>query len=223
MTAIARTETAQQRAAIFAALTRRNRLVRVLRVGLPAIGAILLSGLVLQVYIGSLVPDLGFANVTIDRDNLVVGAPVYSGTGTDGTTYAVRAATARTSFTNIDAIDLTDAVFDMVRPADAPSFTARAHRSRLTLSSQVVTVDGVTDVEGSDGLAGTVVDAVLDVEAETLDSSGAVDLTLPDGTNVKAATMSYDGKTQIWTFRRATVLLDTTPGEVVDPALGVSP
>ena len=52
----------------------------------------------LQIYFGSLVPDLGFANVTIDRENLIVEAPVYSGVGTDGTTYAVSAATARTAF-----------------------------------------------------------------------------------------------------------------------------
>ena len=217
MIALARTETAEQRAAIFAALHRRNRLVRVLRIGLPAIGVVILLGLMLQIYVGSLMPDLGFANVTIDRENLVVEAPVYAGTGTDGTTYAVSAASARTAFGRFDVIGLTDAVFTMVQGRDATRFTARAAAARLQMTDQTVVVDGTAHVEGSDGMHGTLLDATLDVDAETLQSAGAVDLTFSTGANIKAANMHYDGTTRRWRFERAVVDLPATPGEAAAP------
>lgn len=217
MIALGRTETAEQRAAIFAALNRRNRLVRVLRLGLPAFGAVLLLGLLLQIYVGSLMPDLGFANVTIDRDNLVVEAPVYSGTGTDGTIYAVSAATARTAFGRFDVIGLTDAAFTMVQGSDGTRFTARAAAASLQMTDQTVVVDGPAHVEGSDGMHGTLLDATLDVDAESLRSAGPVDLTFSTGTSIKAASMHYDGATQRWSFERATVELPATPGEEDTP------
>ena len=211
MNLAARTETAEQRQAIYARLTRRNRLVRVLRVGLPAIGAIVLLGLVMQIYLGSLIPELGFANISIDRDNLVVDAPVYTGAGGDGSVYTVSAAAARTSIFNSDRIGLTDAVFTLERPGGS-RFEARGASADLSVSDEVVVVDGIAYVEGSDGLSGTVVGAEVDVGAETMLSHGEVDLTLRDA-NVKAESMSYDGDTGRWTFHRATLLLNATPGE----------
>jgi hypothetical protein len=49
----ARTETAEQRSAIYEALLRRNRLVGILRIGVPAMGAVLILGLLLQIYVVS--------------------------------------------------------------------------------------------------------------------------------------------------------------------------
>lgn len=213
MTVAAPTAADQRRPAIYQRLVRRNRLVRVLRFGLPAIGAIILLGLLLQIYIGSVVPDFGFASVTIDRENLVVEAPVYAGVGTDGTTYAVSAAAARTAFGNIERIDLTDAMFSFAQPGNATSFTARAGSAQLQMSDQTVTVAGVTEIESGDGMAGTVLDARLDVDAETMYSEGAVDLTFANGSTIVADSMTYDGAAQVWTFQRATVQLESTPGE----------
>ena len=105
MSIAARTETAEQRAAIYAALIRRNRLVGLLRIGLPVIGGIVLAGLLVQLFIGSLIPDFGFANITIDRDNLVVETPAYSGVGADGTVYtSARARPRRRSAIPISSI-----------------------------------------------------------------------------------------------------------------------
>jgi lipopolysaccharide export system protein LptC len=212
MSIAARTETFEQRSAIYDSLVRRNRLVAILRVGLPILGGIVLAGLLVRLYLGSLVPDFGFANITIDRDNLVVEAPAYSGVGADGTVYSVGAASARASIGDTDLIHLTDASFALKQPAGA-TYEARATKARLRMSSQVVTVDGPTEIGGSDGMTGIIHDAEVEIGTERMRSGGEVRLSFSGGTTVEAATMSYDGKAQLWQFDRATVVLGATPGE----------
>ena len=212
MSIAARTETAAQRSAIYQSLVRRNRLVAILRIGLPILGGIVLAGLLLRLYIGSLVPDFGFANISIDRDNLVVEAPAYSGVGGDGTIYTVGAASARASISDTDLIHLTGASFALKQPAGA-SYEARAATARFRMSSQVVTVEGVTEISGSDGTSGTIHDVQIEVGTERMRSGGEVHLSFNGGTTIDAATMSYDGQTKFWQFDRATVVLGATPGE----------
>jgi lipopolysaccharide export system protein LptC len=212
MNIAARTETAEQRRAIYAALTSRNRLVSLLRIGLPAIGAIILAGLLLQLYIGSLVPDFGFANVTIDRDNLVVDTPSYSGVGADGTVYTVGAVSAKAAIGNTDLIHLSGVSFSLKQPTGG-TFAAKADAASIKLSDQIVTVTGLTSVEGSNGMTGTVRDAELEVASETMKSAGEVDFTFAGGSTLKAAAMSYDGKGQRWQFSKVTLNLTGTPGE----------
>jgi lipopolysaccharide export system protein LptC len=212
MSIAARTETAEQRAAIYATLVRRNRLVAVLRIGLPVIGGIVLTGLLLQLYIGSLVPDFGFANITIDRDNLVVETPSYSGVGADGTVYTVGARAARAAIGNTDLIHLTGALFSLKETSGA-TFSAEAEAAQLRLSEQIVLVDGITRVVGSNGTSGTVEAVEVEVPSERMKSRGRADLTFAGGSTLKADTMSYDGKAQVWTFDNVTLHLTQTPGE----------
>ena len=224
MSLAARTDTIEQRTAIYARLTRRNRLVRLLRIGLPVIGGIVLAGLVLQIYVGSLIPDFGFANITIDRDNLIVEAPVYTGVSGDGAVYTVSAAAARTRLGATDRIDLNDAIF-VLEQTDGSRLEAKGAVAQLLVADEVVVVDGIATVEGTDGLSGTVIDAEVDVGAETLHSKGAVDLTLRDA-NVTADSMHYDGATSRWTFYNATLNLNATPGETaagLRPSVGLAP
>lgn len=207
----ARTETAEQRSAIYAALLRRNRMVGALRIGIPALGAVLVLVLVLQFWIASLVPDFGFANVTIDRDNLVVEAPAYEGTGADGSRYSMSAESARAAIGNPDLINLTGAGFTLNQP-DGNVFSARSARANLRVSNQLVIAEGPTSVRGSSGVSGTVEDATIDVLGERL-VAGRADLAFEGGTSLTADTMSYDGKAKVWIFSRATLMFNTTPGE----------
>lgn len=212
MNIAARTATAEQRSAIYEALMHRNRLVRVLRIGLPAIGAIILTGLLLQFYLGSLVPDFGFARVTLDRGNLVVEAPAYSGVGEDGTIYSLEAESARAAVDNSDLIDLTGAAVSMAQP-DGTRFAADAANARFTVSSRVVEIEGETAVSGSNGLGGTVKKTRVDIPSETMVSSGGADLTFPNGAKLKSETMSYSAKAGLWQFDRVVLDFPSTPGE----------
>jgi len=208
----ARTETAEQRSAIYASLTNRNRLVSVLRFGLPAIGAIILAGLAVQLYIGSLVPDFGFANISLDRDNLVVDTPSYSGVGAGGTLYRVEAASARAALGNTDLIHMNGARFSMTQPGGT-AFIADADTAQLHLSAQRVSVTGETRISGDSGLSGTIVDARINIEAQSLVSDGPANLVFSNGTTLTADTMAYEAETEVWTFNGVTLDFPATPGE----------
>jgi hypothetical protein len=149
--------------------------------------------------------------VRIDRDNLVVDAPNYSGIGAGGAAYTVTAGSARAAIGNTDLIHLNQATFEMVEP-DGSSFGAVADKAQVEVAAQIVTVDGVMGVDGTNGLSGTVADARIDLIAEQLVSKGAADLSFANGTRVKADSMTFDSRAQVWTFKRATVTIPTMPG-----------
>src|SRR5688572_21634874 len=195
----ARTDTAEQRSAIYAAPASRNRVIGLLRIGLPAIGAVIFAGLILQLYLGTMVPDFGFANVRIDRENLVFEAPSYTGTGSDGTAYTLGAESARAGLRNTDLVQLPEASLSMLKP-DGMQFAARAATAEFSIKSQVVTVEGSTEVTSNNGLSGTVEDAVIDVLKETLTAGGGADLTFSNGSTLTSDTMAFDGTRQLWTF-----------------------
>jgi lipopolysaccharide export system protein LptC len=206
------TDTAEKRRAIYASLTARNRVVAILRIGLPALGALIFAGLVLQLYFGSMVPDFGFANVRIDRENLVFEAPSYAGTGSDGTAYELAAESARAGLSNADIVHLRGASVSMRKP-DGSAFAAFAPTAQLSIASQVVTVGGM-ELSSNGGLSGTLGEAVIDVLHETLTAPGGAELIFGDGTGLRADAMTYDGATGMWTFTGQVKLsFAETPGE----------
>jgi lipopolysaccharide export system protein LptC len=212
MNTLARAETFEQRRRIFATLALRNRVVDVLRIAVPAAGIVIFCGLLLQLFLASLGDDFGFSNLSIDRNNLIVDTPSYSSMGTDGSSYQVSAASAKTALERTDIIDLTEPVLSITRTGGG-TITARADAARLETTSQLMTVDGATRIADSDGLKGTIVGISADMAAETMVGNGDVDITFSNGATLEAASMSYDGARSTWRFARATLTLPSTPGE----------
>ena len=89
MTAPAATRHSYQR------LVRRNRTVNVLRLVVPLVGALVLGGLMAQIYLASLTGRFGIDRLSITPDSVAIDAPEYVGALADGSTYRVRAETAR--------------------------------------------------------------------------------------------------------------------------------
>ncbi len=208
--AVGRAETFDQRSAIFGRLVARNRAVDLLRVVVPAIGLVAFLALAGQIYLASLARQYGVSGIRIDRGNIVVEAPRYSGTGSNGTRYLVSAREARTPIDRSTLIDMTDATLEMLQPG-GKSYFANAAAATLDTANDEVTAAGTVAVAGSDGLEGTLTDVTVDNASEVLTSHGAVDLMLPDGTTIVADTMVRDGKSQTWTFTRATVVVPDLP------------
>src|SRR6218665_1838621 len=100
---LAPTDSAEQRTAIFAALERRNRIVAILRVGLPLLGVLVLVALLLQIVVSSLLNQFGISRIAIDRGNLVVETPSYSGVSANGAMYTISSEGARTSLAAMDS------------------------------------------------------------------------------------------------------------------------
>lgn len=197
---------------LYRGLVRRNRVVAALRIGVPVLGIAVLAVLIVQIAIDNLRDQFGFSNIRIDREHLVIDSPALNSVGSDGTIYALTAADARLPMGGTDVIDLTDAAFTMTPPLEGPSYTAQAAAAHLETNAQHLSVDGVMHISGSDGTKGTLTGVSADFIGKSMQATGPVALAMADGSTIEAESMSYDGKLQLFSFRQATVVLQTTPG-----------
>lgn len=205
-----RADTYDQRADILGRIAIRNRVVAGLRVIVPVLGVMAFAILSAQIYIANLARQYGISGIRIDRGDIVVEAPKYTGTGTDGSRYLVSAREARTPLDERNRIDLIDATLELINPGRT-SYYAKAATATMITGSERTTVPGVLTVNGTDGLEGTLTDVVVDSASELVTSNGPVSLLLSDGTTVDAATMVQDGRAHTWTFTGATVVIPDLP------------
>jgi hypothetical protein len=199
----ARAETAEQRLRTYRRLVGHNRLVSVLRLGVPAIGILVFIGIAVQLYLASIGAEFSVGRITLERDRINVEAPDYAGVTGDGSTYRVTAQKASASVTALDVIDLVGAKAVLVRK-DGRIMTAEAETGRLQTASQQVRVAGVTHVTDSNGTTGTIEKMFVDWPSQTIDASGPVHLDFANGMVIDAKGLHYDEDAQ-WTFTGATL------------------
>jgi len=200
------------RAALYQRLTRRNRLVGLLRWLVPAAGIAVFAGLLVMIVIDNLGQRFGYSNIRIDRDNLVVETPRLTSTGDDGTLFALSARAAKVAPTQTDLIDMEDAVFTMTPPEGA-AMQAAAAAAQFQTNDQLLNVPGVAHISSTEGLDGTLEGVFADLLHWKLVASGTVDITMPGGSHIVSDGMTYDHETGIYTFKNARVTLVSTPGE----------
>ncbi len=209
--AVARTQTFDQRGAILDGLISRNRIVAILRIGVPALGLVAFLALIGQIWLAGLARQYGVSGMRIDRGNLVVETPQYAGIGTDGSRYVVNAAEARFPLDQTNIIDMKTATLDYMR-INAAAFHGAGDTAIMDTSRQYATVPGTVRVTSDDGLHGTLTDLAADLRANTVASQGAVDITFADGTNLKADHMLFEGNKALWTFEgRVSLVLPDLP------------
>lgn len=221
-----RAESVDQRADILGSIRLRNRVIGALRIAVPAVGAAAFIFLAGQIYIAGLARQYGVAGISIDRGNVVVEAPQYSGTGSDGSRYLVNAREARTPLDRSEEIEMTDATLELLQ-AGGITYFVTAKTAHLNSRRETVFAPGLVDVTGSDGLVGTLNEVDVDSRKEIVVSKGPVDLLLSDGTIIQGATMVRDGKAQTYTFTNATVIVpdlpEAEPGAPGDVGLAGAP
>lgn len=200
-------------------LIRRNRRVSVLRLGLPAVGAIILVGLVVQIYVASFGGRFGIGRIEVSPEAVVVDAPEYAGILDDGSAYRVWAERARAATERTDLIDLNGAHL-VVNRTDGVQMQVDAAVAALDTGKQLTIVPGLADIADSTGTTGTLTDSVFDWEAQHLRTTGGVVIDYADGTGVRAEGLDYDAASKVWTFSRAVVTLPATPGESAQAGSG---
>jgi lipopolysaccharide export system protein LptC len=213
---LASAQNAEQRSRIYNGLMQRNRLVAILRVGLPMLGVLVLGGLLLQIAVASLLNQFGISNISIDRDNLVVETPAYSSMTADGTMYSVSSEDARASLGDTDLLHLSGAKLTLTKP-NGSTMAAKAAEAQMRLSSQSVEVPGEMEIRDSRGTEGVIVGVHADLLGESMVSDGSAKIRYHNGTTLDAESMAYDGKARVWTFNRATLVVPSTPGAAVAP------
>ena len=202
---------AAQRLATYHRLEARNRLVGILRLGVPVLGAVALSALLLQIYASSKTARFGISQIVVSPDSVTVDTPEYSGVLDDGTAYRVSAISARAAVDATDRIGLSQAALTMSRP-DGVTILVETPAAVLDTTSQVVEIAGEAGVSNSEGTSGVLRNTVFDYAAQQLTGNGPVVIDYADGTHLEAEGLTYDATALVWTFTRATVTLPDTPG-----------
>lgn len=200
-----------QRLQTYRRLEARNRIVSILRIGVPALGVLALVSLIGQIYVSSLSSRFGVGQIAVTPDNIMVEAPEYTGLLDDGTAYRISASAAQAATEAVDQVGLSNAALTMTRP-DGVVMTVDAAAAVLDTTRQLVVVPQQADIGNSQGTKGVIADSVFDYATQQLVSNGAVTIDYADGTHLVAEGMTYDAVTLIWTFTRATVTLPDTPG-----------
>jgi lipopolysaccharide export system protein LptC len=203
---------ASERFAVYKRLALRNRVVGVLRYAVPAVGAVVLAALVVQIYVSSLNSRFGVGRITVSQDAIDVEAPEYAGRLDDGSSYRVWSTGARARLDQMDQVDLTGAALTLDR-ASGVTMQANAPMARLDTTRRVVVIEDVAHIEDSTGTSGVLQQSEFDWVNQVLDARGPVHIDYADGATVDAQGMHYDAKTALWSFTRATVTLPQTPGE----------
>ena len=193
-------------------LGRRNRIVAILRLGVPLLGSVVLAGLLVQIYISSFIGRFNIEQISVTPDAVVIDAPEYVGTLTDGSSYRVWAETARARMEQSNLVDLSNAMLVLNR-IDGVQLTMEAEEAQLDTAAQLTMVPGEADVADSMGTTGTLNDSVFDWGEQLLTSRGAVAIDYADGSTIRADGLVYDASTIVWTFTGSTVTLPSTPGE----------
>ena len=202
---------AAQRLAVYRGLQARNRVVSILRVGIPALGVVALAALMLQIYVSSRASRFGVGQIAVSSESITVETPEYSGLLDDGTAYRVSATSAHAAVEATDRIGLDDASLTMIKP-DGVTMLVDARAAVLDTTNQLVEVEDIAEVSNSLGTSGLLRNSVFDYAAQRLTSNGPVEIDYHDGTTIVAEGLTYDATTLIWTFTRATVTLPDTPG-----------
>ena len=192
-------------------LTARNRIVAILRIGVPAIGVVVLLGLVGQIYLSGLGARFGIGQITVTREAVNVDAPEYAGVLDDGSRYHVSATSAQATLEATDLIVLADAGVSVIR-TNGMTTNAKADTAQLDTTRELVIIPGRADVTESTGTVAMLNDSVFDWREQTLTTTGAVTIDYADGTHLVAKGLVYNTKSLTWTFSGATVTLPKTPG-----------
>lgn len=198
------------RLAIYQRLAGRNRLVAVLRIGVPALGIVLLASLLLQIYVSSLGSRFGVGRIAVTRDSITVDAPEYAGLLEDGSAYRVWATSAAAAADATDLIALTNAAMTLHR-ATGVTMQVNAVAAQLDTARQLVLIDGEAQVQDTSGTSGVFKQSEFDWNAQILTANGPVHIDYADGTTLDADGMVYDSVAMVWTFSNANVTLPDTP------------
>ena len=208
----ARAETAAQRLAILEALGARNRIVSILRIGVPALGVLVLVAFFLQIFVASLAEQFGIGRLSFSGDKVVVDTPSFSGVMEDGDLYTLSAEGASTPVTSLNVIDIRNGMLTLKKP-DGRVMTARAENSHFDTLRQVLTIPETAVVGDSAGNAGTLQQVEVDVPAQSLAAKGPVHLRLHGGATIDSEGLTYASKTGLWNFGHATVVI---PESMID-------
>jgi lipopolysaccharide export system protein LptC len=165
---------AGERARAFAAARRHSRIVRRLRIALPATGAAIVVGLAAATGAGA--PgdaDLSMARLSVTKNSIVMERPHLTGFDADGRQYSVSADRAIQALADPDAVRLEDISAEVAVPGQGTA-TLRADAGDYDNTTSRLQVEGAIAVDSSQGYALRMQGADIDFGAGTMRSQNPV-------------------------------------------------
>lgn len=196
---------------MYRSLTRRNRVVGLLRLLVPGAGIVIFVVLVGFVVLANIGEQFSIGRVTLETDRMVVETPSYTGVTGDGTSYRITALSAETALTSTDTVSLDGATLVMTA-VNGVETTARAARAEIGTTAQTVTIPGDATLSTTSGIAGTLSGTSVDFKGGAMKADGGVDMHFARGEHLVAKTMSYDSNADVWRFTGVTLTLPSAPG-----------
>ncbi|WP_350335282.1 LPS export ABC transporter periplasmic protein LptC [Coralliovum pocilloporae] len=188
---------AQDRRQIFEKARRHSRRVRRLRFWLPISSALIIVLFIGFSYVSKIGPGLLITAALLSQGGLTMDNPKLNGF-VDGRAYHVEAKQARQSLDNPNVIDL-DTILAKIDMDDGLTVSFTAGRGLFDTKKETLALDQSITIESSQGHAGRLESADIDLKAGKLTTNGSITLSLPDG-RLEAGHMSVrdEGRTVIF-------------------------
>ena len=172
----------------FAAAARHSRMVRVLRVAVPAAVLLAMASIVADLGLLQPVPDTGLAKLPVDISNLVVSGtkitmetPHLAGFSTDQRPYEVWAKAAIQDLTDPDHVELRT-LRAKVMMEDKSTVTMDARTGFFDSKQQMLDLRKDIFLQSSTGYEAKLSQAYVDINKGTVTSDEHVDVKLLNGT-----------------------------------------
>jgi lipopolysaccharide export system protein LptC len=173
----------------FASAARHSRMVRILRIAVPA-AVVLAMAAVIGVSIFNPFRMLGIVKLPVDIGNLVVSGtritmetPHMAGFSSDRRPYELSAKTAVQDLTNPDHVEL-NVIRAKVQMEDRSTVTMDAHTGHYDSKQQTLDLRKDIFLQSSTGYEAKLSQALLDINKGTVTSEERVDVKLLNGTLV---------------------------------------
>ncbi len=201
-----------------------SKLVRVLRLALPAVGVVLILG-----YVGALVGNNGFAPSLpemamprITPQDLSMQNPNYEGVTADGGSYRVAAARARQELGRTDLIQLEEITGDLVAK-DKSATKLTAARGVFNHKESVLQLSESIQIRGDNGFAADLTTATVLTREGRINSDAPVSVGFPAG-SVRARRLEIRQKVREVTFvDEVLARLVPPPRKAADAAASAAP
>ena len=173
--------------------------MRLLRVALPVLAAVVLVGFAGTVWLRAVVPEnLALDGLTVEGGELVMTNPRLRGFDERDQPYSVDAVRATQSVTNPERFRLESVEAD-VPMSDGRRVSIASDGATYDREADVLTIPEAFTVEVDDGTVATFEGGTVDMGEGTFSSSGAVDIARPDA-RIVADEMSVDQRGRAATF-----------------------
>ncbi len=198
----------------FAEARRHSRLVRMLRVGLPAIVVLGTAAFVGSTYLGS-AQQIDFSNIKVDPNGVVMEQPNVSGFQNNGLAYRLQAERAVQDNANPDFVTL-ETVDALIGLSATDNAQVDAGRGVYDTKGSTIALTGGIVISTGAGLTARMDEANVNLNEGTVLSSRPVEIDATEG-RISADSMEMRDGGRRMVFR-GTVRMTFTPAAASPPA-----